>query len=97
MGSTWTLELRTLDRATTLGRVVDWISSGVPVCQPEPDTALACELLAARGLPLIRESSAGFGTRSRRRIGYVRADTELVPPAAKPTSNGSGTHRGRED
>jgi hypothetical protein len=34
-----------------------WISSGVPVSQPEPD-ALAPELLAARGLRLLRDPPA---------------------------------------
>ncbi len=51
VGSTWTLELRELDDNTPLGRVRDWISSGVPISQPEP-TALAYQLLAARGLRL---------------------------------------------
>jgi hypothetical protein len=75
---------------------VDRISS-VPVCQPEPDAALAYELLAARGLRLIRESSTGSGTRSRHRIGHVCADTELVTPAAEPTINRSDTHHDSGD
>lgn len=78
VGSTWTLELRELDRDTGLGKVVEWISSGVPVRYPEP-SALACELLAARGFRLVRES-ADPGNRSRRCLGYVCADTELVSP-----------------
>jgi anti-anti-sigma factor len=78
VGSTWTLELRELDRDTGLGTVVEWISSGVPVCYPEP-SALACELLAARGFRLVRES-ADPGSRSRRCLGYVCADTEPVSP-----------------
>lgn len=76
VGTTWTLELHELDRDTTLGAIVDWISSGVPVSQPAPDE-LARELLAERGLRLIRDSSAGPRTHSRHRIGYVCADTEL--------------------
>lgn len=76
VGSTWTLELRELDGDPGFGRVVDWISSGVPVSQPEP-SVLASELLAARGLRLLRES-ADLGTRSRRCLGYVCANTELI-------------------
>jgi hypothetical protein len=75
VGSTWTLELRKLDRDSALGTVTGWISSGVPVSQPAPD-ALARELLAAHGLRLFRDSSAGPGTRSRHPIGYVCANTE---------------------
>jgi anti-sigma B factor antagonist len=78
VGSTWTLELRELVGDTGLGKVTDWISSGVPVSHPEP-TTLAHELLAARGLRLLH-ASADAGTRSRRRIGYVCADTELITP-----------------
>jgi anti-anti-sigma factor len=76
VGSTWTLELRQLDSDTGLGQVTEWISSGVPVSQPEP-SALVHELLAARGLRLIH-ASADPGTRSRRCVGYVCADTELI-------------------
>ncbi|MGH3772242.1 MAG: hypothetical protein ACRDRW_12735 [Pseudonocardiaceae bacterium] len=76
VGATWTLELREPARDTALGTIVDWISSGVPVSQPVPDT-LARELLAARGLRLISESSAARCTRSRHSIGYVCADSEL--------------------
>jgi hypothetical protein len=70
VGTTWTLELRELDSDTALGKIVDWISSGVPVSQPAPD-ALAHELLAARGLRLVRDSSVAPCPRSRHRIGYV--------------------------
>ena len=69
VGSTWTLELRELDGNTPLGRVRDWISSGVPISQPEP-TALAYQLLTARELRLYRQS-IGWGTRSRHFLGYV--------------------------
>lgn len=48
---------RALDRDTPLGTMAGWISSGVPVSQPEPD-ALAPELLAARGLRLLRDPPA---------------------------------------
>ena len=73
VGTTWPLEVRELDPDTTLGTIVDRISSGVPITQPEPDT-LARELLAARGLRLIGDATADHDTRSRRRIGYVCAD-----------------------
>lgn len=75
VGTTWTLELREPDRDTAFGTIVAWISSGVPVSQPVPDT-LARELLAARGLRLISEFSADRRTRSRHRIGYVCVDSE---------------------
>lgn len=77
VGTSWTLELHALRRGTARGVVVDWISSGVPITQPEPD-ALACELLAARGLHLFGDSSAGPGAPCRREIGYVCGDTELI-------------------
>jgi hypothetical protein len=73
VGSTWTLELRELDDNTRLGSIRDWISSSVPISQPEP-TALAYQLLAARGLRLYSEST-GWGTRSRHCVGYVCAET----------------------
>jgi hypothetical protein len=34
VGTTWTLELHELDPGMTLGTLVDWISSGMPTCQP---------------------------------------------------------------
>jgi len=68
---------------------VDWVSSGVPISQPVPD-GLARELLAERGLQLFGDSSAGPGTHSRHRIGYVcekrllecldRPDRVVAPP-----------------
>ena len=69
VGTTWTLELHELDADTARGTVVAWISSGVPVTQPAPDA-------------LARDPSAGPGTRSRRRIGYVCADTEPITGTA---------------
>jgi hypothetical protein len=78
VGTSWTLELHALDESTALGRVVDWISSGVPIVQPEPDAALARDLLATRGLHLFGDSSAGPRTDSRRGIGYACRDAELI-------------------
>ena len=78
---------RALDRDTPLGTMAGWISSGVPVSQPEPD-ALAPELLAARGLRLLRNPPC---THSRHRIGFGCADTELITLADGPTINPSDT------
>ncbi len=77
VGTSWTLELHELDRGTARGTITDWISSGVPIWQPEPE-ALARALLAERGLHVFRESSAESGTHSRRGIGYVCGDAELI-------------------
>ena len=77
VGLTWTLELRQIDRDSGLGALVDWISSGVPVTQPVPDT-LASELLAARGLWLFRDAFPEQPSGSRHRIGYVSAEAELA-------------------
>jgi hypothetical protein len=59
------------------GTIVDWISSGVPISQPEPE-ALARELPAECWLHLFRDPSAGPCTRSRHSIGYVCSDAELI-------------------
>jgi hypothetical protein len=74
VGATWTLELHELDSVMTLGALVDWISSGVPTSQPQPDDALAHQLLADRGLHLYPDSAASPSTHSRSSIGYVNAD-----------------------
>jgi hypothetical protein len=66
VGTTWTLGLHQLSRGTPRTTLVDWISSGVPISQPEPDA-----LLAERGLRLFRDSSADPCTHNRRGIGYV--------------------------
>jgi hypothetical protein len=73
VGASWTLELHQLDGGTAPETIVDWISSGVPISQPEPD-ALARELLAQRGLQLFRDSFAGLCTHTRHRIGYVSSE-----------------------
>ncbi|MGH4022238.1 MAG: hypothetical protein ACREX8_22310 [Gammaproteobacteria bacterium] len=87
MGGTWTLELHELDRGTTLGTMVDWISSGVPVSQPEPGE-LAHELLAERDLHLFSDSSVGPSTHSRRGIGYVCSQAELIELAHRVRDDG---------
>ncbi|MGH3941506.1 MAG: hypothetical protein ACRDTG_23330 [Pseudonocardiaceae bacterium] len=78
MGATWTIELHRLERGTAWGTVVDWISSGVPISQPEPEEALVRELLAERGLYLFPDSGAGPSTYSRHSIGYVCSNAELI-------------------
>lgn len=75
VGTSWTLELR---RGTPPLTLVDWISSGIPIWQPEPLEALAHELLAQRGLRLFPDPSAGPCTGSRRGIGYATAEAELI-------------------
>ncbi|MGH3521794.1 MAG: hypothetical protein ACRDU4_02955 [Mycobacterium sp.] len=75
VGSAWTLELRELDEGSALGSLRDWISSGVPISQPEPPEALARALLADRGLVLVRDPRTGRGRRTRQGIGYAHAAT----------------------
>jgi hypothetical protein len=77
VGTSWTLELHRLDSGLTSGTVVDWISSGVPISQPEPD-ALTRPLLAERGLHLFQDPAAQPGTQHRHRVGYVSANAELI-------------------
>ncbi|MGH3804245.1 MAG: hypothetical protein ACRDTD_29745 [Pseudonocardiaceae bacterium] len=76
VGATWTIELHQLDSGTALGTTVDWISSGVPTSQRQPPDDMARDLLAARGLRLYLDSTAGPCTHSRHSIGYVCADAE---------------------
>lgn len=78
VGTTWTVELHKLDRGTALGTTVDWISSGVPTSQPQPDEQTARELLAGRGLHLYLDPTAGPCTHSRYRIGYVCTDAQVI-------------------
>lgn len=71
VGASWTLELRELDDGPTPGTITDWITSGIPISQPEPPAALARELLAGRGLQLFTDPSIGPWTHNRHGIGYV--------------------------
>jgi hypothetical protein len=93
VGTSWTLELHECGVGTVHGKVVDWIISGVPISQPEPD-ALVRELLATRRLHLFGDSSVGPGTHSRRGIGYVCKDAELITLAHLVTDNAveAGAH-----
>lgn len=90
VGTSWTLELHELDDGTTPGKIMDWVSSGVPIAQPEPE-ALANELLAERGLQLFRDSSAGPCTHSRQGIGYVCEDAELIKLAHRVWADTAAT------
>lgn len=90
VGTSWTLELHELHGGPARGRVVDWIISGVPISQPEPDAALARELLAARGLHLFGDSSAGPSTHSRRGIGYGCPNAELITLAHLVADDAAG-------
>jgi hypothetical protein len=77
VGASWTVELHQLGRGAALGIVTDWISSGVPISQPEPEV-LARKLLAERRLHLFRDPSAGPDTHTRHGIGYVCRNAELI-------------------
>ncbi|MBV9164207.1 MAG: hypothetical protein JO281_22275 [Pseudonocardiales bacterium] len=78
MGATWTVELRSVDRAV-LGRPLEWICSGVPTQQPAPERQTA-DLLRERGLLLFPADPVEPGprTRSRRLVGYVTRDPEVM-------------------
>jgi hypothetical protein len=72
VGTTWTVELRSVEEGV-LGRPVEWICSGVPTQQPAPDRQTADLLL----FPVDPEEPAPR-TRSRRLIGYVTRDPEVM-------------------
>jgi hypothetical protein len=81
VGTTWTVELHEPGPGATLGRLVDWISSGVPIGQPKPDEATARTLLATRGLHLYPDSTLGPATSTRRSIGYASEDPKVITRA----------------
>ncbi|HEV7831745.1 MAG TPA: hypothetical protein VGP04_23510 [Pseudonocardiaceae bacterium] len=84
MGTTWTVELRSVDRAAQ-SRPAEWICSGVPTQQPAPERQTA-DLLRQRGLLLfpvnppdpVDPAESPPRVRSRRLIGYVTRDPELM-------------------
>lgn len=76
VGATWTVELRSVD-PSRLGRPLEWICSGIPTEQPAPEQHLA-ELLRERNLLLFPVDPPQQGTRSRRLIGYVTRDPEVM-------------------
>ncbi|MBV8995907.1 MAG: hypothetical protein JO287_19880 [Pseudonocardiales bacterium] len=73
VGSTWALLLREHHRR---GPSV-WISSGVPITEPAPDS-LAPELLAQHDFRLFYDPDNSPRTRSVRRLGFVSRDAELI-------------------
>ena len=78
VGTSWTLELQELDEGGPgRGRVVDWVSSGVPISQPQP-YVLARELLAERGLALFGDSSGGSLHAQSARHRLRAQDAELI-------------------
>jgi hypothetical protein len=81
VGTTWTVELRSVDDAA-LGRPAEWICSGVPTEQPTPERQTA-DLLAERDLLLFPVSpvhpvDSPPRSRSRRLIGYVTRNPDVI-------------------
>jgi hypothetical protein len=56
---------------------IEWISSGVPITEPAPDS-LAAELLTQRSYRLFYDPDAWQRTRSVRRLGFASHDAELI-------------------
>lgn len=87
VGATWTVELRSWHGrpvpnpagAAQGGPVVEWICSGVPTELPAPD-GQTVEVLGARDLLLFPDGPVvpAPRTRSRRVIGYVTRDPEVM-------------------
>ncbi|HEV7450162.1 MAG TPA: hypothetical protein VGO16_01970 [Pseudonocardiaceae bacterium] len=75
----WTVELRWIDEAALAGPAVEWICSGVPTQQPAPEHQTA-DLLGERGLLLFPADPVESPprARSRRLIGYVTRDPEVM-------------------
>jgi hypothetical protein len=90
VGATWTVELHEFDRGAALGPIVDWISSGVPISEPQPTAALARELLTERGFHLFPDSSAGPSCPHRHGIGYACRDTDLSTAGTRGARPGRG-------
>ena len=90
VGATWTVELHDVDHGAALGPIVDWISSGVPISEPEPTVALARELLTERGFQLFPDSSAGPWRPHRHGIGYACHDADLITADTRGVRPGRG-------
>lgn len=71
------MELRSVDEA--VGHPVEWICSGVPTQQPAPEHQIA-DLLRERDLLLfpVNPIEPMPRTRSRRLVGYVTRDAEVL-------------------
>ncbi|PZS38376.1 MAG: hypothetical protein DLM62_14125 [Pseudonocardiales bacterium] len=93
VGSTWALLLREHDVTARPGPMVMWISSGVPITEPVPES-LARELLAEHGYRLFSDPDNPPRTRSVHRLGFVSA-LRGACPIAPFRGSGSGVPGGR--
>ena len=93
VGTTWTVELRSVGRSV-LGRPLEWICSGVPTQQPIPEQHLT-DLLRERDLLLFPDDPVEPRSRSRRLIGYVTRDPDVMKLALTlpNTQDAGGEHR----
>lgn len=78
----WTVELRPVEEAALTGPAVEWICSGVPTQLPAPERETV-HLLGERGLLLFPDEpvepvESAPRARSRRLIGYVTRDPEVI-------------------
>ena len=76
VGSTWALLLCEHDLPLRAAPN-EWISSGVPILEPPPDS-LAGELLAQHSYRLFYDPDHSQRARSVRRLGFVSRDAELI-------------------
>lgn len=79
VGLTWTVELRPVEEATLRGPAVEWICSGVPTQLAAPERQIT-DLLSERDLLLFPDNPVEPTprARSRRLIGYVTRDPEVL-------------------
>jgi hypothetical protein len=79
VGLTWTIELRPVDEATLRDPAVEWICSGVPTQLAAPERQIT-DLLSERDLLLFPDDPVEPSprARSRRLIGYVTRDPEVL-------------------
>ncbi len=82
VGMSWTVELRPVEEGVLTGPAVEWICSGVPTQLPAPERQTV-HLLGERGLLLypgdsLEQVKLAPRARSRRLIGYVTRDPEVI-------------------
>ncbi|MGH3883807.1 MAG: hypothetical protein ACRDRY_12920 [Pseudonocardiaceae bacterium] len=82
VGMSWTVELRPVEQAALTGPAVEWICSGIPTQLPAPEHQTV-HLLGERGLLLFPDEPVepvelAPRARSRRLIGYVTRDPEVI-------------------
>ena len=87
VGATWTVELRSVHTTAQTGPVVEWICSGVPTRLPTPERQTV-DLLGEHGLLLFPDDPVEAvesvpRARSRRLIGYVTRDPEVIALALR--------------